>query len=294
MDNTAIAQQPEKLPLLIERAAAALAKATTPAEFLEARDQAAFVYDAAKVAARFAKAKQAHDEILAACRKAQGDALLIEARAQMRLADEYDAAQARGEAAKHSGGNPKIVPNKNDLPKTAADLGLDRKVILEARQVRDAEKAKPGIVEQTLAAASEPTRARLKRAVDGVLQPQRPTAQAESAPRLYIPRMAEPNNAAERCDVSASYTKREYRAYLIGYRKAAEILADIFEGIAEYEKKSNTPESNIRADALMGSAAAARAIEKNANDLMEEDEEGGEEHEDEAMEETEANEQERG
>ena len=56
MNSTALAQQPEKLPHLIERAAAALAKATTPAEFLEARDQAAVVYDAAKVAARFAKA----------------------------------------------------------------------------------------------------------------------------------------------------------------------------------------------------------------------------------------------
>ena len=96
MDSTAIAQ-PERLALLIERAAAALAKATGPAEFLEARDQAAFVYDAAKVAARFAKAMQAHDEILAVCRKAQGDALLIEARAMMHLAAEYDAAQARGE-----------------------------------------------------------------------------------------------------------------------------------------------------------------------------------------------------
>jgi hypothetical protein len=131
----------------------------------------------------------------------QGNALLIEARAQMRLADEYDAAQARGEAARHSSGNPKIVPNKNDLPKTAADLGLDRKVILEARRVRDAEKAKPGIVEQTLAAAGEPTRARLKRAVDGVLAPQRPTAQGEVAAKAVAQEegrrreIAEPNSA---------------------------------------------------------------------------------------------------
>jgi hypothetical protein len=62
----------------------------------------------------------------------QGDALLIEARAQMRLADEYDAAQARGEAARHSSGNPQIVPNKNDLRRCAqgraARLGLHRVV----------------------------------------------------------------------------------------------------------------------------------------------------------------------
>jgi len=184
MNSTALAQQPEKLPLLIERAAAALTKATTAAEFLEARDQAAFVYDAAKMAARFAKAKEAHDEILAACRKAQADALLIEARAEMRLAEEYDAAQARGEAAKYSSGNPQIVPDRNDLPKTAAELGLTRKVILEARRVRDAEKAKPGLIRETvdklLAAGEEPTRAHVRRAVDEVLEPPKP---AQAAPR---------------------------------------------------------------------------------------------------------------
>jgi hypothetical protein len=84
--------------------------------------------------------------------------------------------------AKHSSGNPQIVPNKNDLPPTAADLGFTGKEIHAARRMRDAEKAKPGIVEQTLAAAGEPTRARLKRAVDKVLEPpQRPIAQAEAA-----------------------------------------------------------------------------------------------------------------
>jgi hypothetical protein len=264
MNSTALAQQPEKLPLLIERAAAALAKATTPAEFLEARDQAAFVYDAAKVAARFAKAKQAHDEILAACRKAQGDALLIEARAQMRLADEYDAAQARGEAAKHSSGNPQIVPNKNDLPKTAADLGLDRKIILEARRVRDAEKAKPGIVEQTLAAAGEPTRARLKRAVDDVLAPPPcPPAQAETAAKAVTQEedrqqeMGEPNNSID---------PRDVRVYLVGYRRACVDLAELFETIASLENERNTPENKIRGAALAGAAAAARVFEKKAYD----------------------------
>ena len=52
MDSTAIAQ-PERLPRLIEQAAAALAKATTAAEVLEARDAAALAYNAAKAAARF-------------------------------------------------------------------------------------------------------------------------------------------------------------------------------------------------------------------------------------------------
>jgi hypothetical protein len=136
--------QPETLPRLITAAAAALTRATTAGEILEARDQAALVYTAAKETARIAKAKQAHEEIIATCRKAMADALMIEARAHCRFADEYDAAQARGEVARHSAGNPQIVPKQNDLLPTAADLGFSGKEIMVARKVRDAEKAKPG------------------------------------------------------------------------------------------------------------------------------------------------------
>jgi hypothetical protein len=169
MNSTAIAQQPEKLPLLIERAAAALASATTAAEILEARDRANIAYTAAKMAARLAKAKQAHDEIIAACQKAMADALMIEQQAQHRLAEEYDAAQERGDAATHSSGNPQIVPNRDDLkrPATAADLGLTHKQIYEARLIRDAEKADPGFVrrvlEEKIKAGGEPTRADIRR-----------------------------------------------------------------------------------------------------------------------------------
>jgi hypothetical protein len=119
---------------------------------------------------RLAKARDAYDEIVAACRRAMGDALLIEAQAQCRLADEYDAAQQRGEIATHSPGNPKIVPNKNDLkqPATSDEVGISRKQVLEARITRDAEKANPGVVrkavEARLNAGKEPTRADVKRA----------------------------------------------------------------------------------------------------------------------------------
>lgn len=158
----------EKLPRLIAHAAATLAKASTAAEVLEARDQADVAYTAAKVAARMSKIRDAHDTILTACRKTMADALVIEARAQCRLADEYDAAQERGDVAKQSPGRPKSVPNKNDLP-TANDVGLTRKQVHEARTVRDAEKAKPGIVrravDERLEAGEEPTRADVKRAL---------------------------------------------------------------------------------------------------------------------------------
>jgi hypothetical protein len=71
--------------------------------------------------------------------------IVAEALAKRRLADEYDAAQP-DEAKK--GGRPKTVPDENGF--TAAEAGLTRKQIHEARTIRDAEKASPGIVRQTL------------------------------------------------------------------------------------------------------------------------------------------------
>jgi hypothetical protein len=163
-----MATEIERVSRLIERAAASLAKATTAAEILDVRDQADVAYTAAKTAARLTKVKDAHDTVLQACRKAMADALIIETQVQCRLADEYDAAQNRGEA--RSAGQPKksIVPKENNSF-GPTDIGLTRKQVHEARIVRDAEKAKPGIVRKTveakLEANEEPTRADVKRAV---------------------------------------------------------------------------------------------------------------------------------
>lgn len=161
----------ETLPILIDRATAALDNARDSAEVLEARDMARMAYDAAKSAGRIAKAKQAHDSIISDVHRAQAHALAIRARAEMRLAEEYDAAQERGEVAKGSTGRgDKIVSGGNDIkPATAADLGLARKDIHEARQFRDAERENPGLIRRSLDAmierGEEPTRAALKREV---------------------------------------------------------------------------------------------------------------------------------
>ena len=63
-----------------------------------------------------------------------------------------------------------IVPNGNDVrPATAADLGLTRKEIHEARIIRDAEKADPGIVRRTLhEALSQPVRSIRQRPHDSL------------------------------------------------------------------------------------------------------------------------------
>jgi hypothetical protein len=47
--------------------------------------------------------EEGHDELIAAVFRAQADALTIEAQAKRRLADEYDAAQERGDVARQGG-----------------------------------------------------------------------------------------------------------------------------------------------------------------------------------------------
>lgn len=163
------------IPALLDRAARMLSDARTSGEVLEARDNARVAYDAAKSAGRMARTKKAHDDVIAAVYRAQADALLIESRAKLRLADEYDAAQERGEVA--TDGKPKTVVGSNGYtpPATAADLGLRRDEIHEARQIRDAELAEPGVLERTLseraAAGLEPTKAALRDAVESVNKP---------------------------------------------------------------------------------------------------------------------------
>jgi len=64
-------------------------------------------------------------------------------RQMIRLADEYDAAQERGEIKGNGGARNFTVPNENSELPNAADIGLSRKTVFEARQIRDAEKADP-------------------------------------------------------------------------------------------------------------------------------------------------------
>lgn len=154
----------QTLPGLVQRAASQLASATSAAEVLEARDMASVAYDAAKKAARLAKARGAFNEIVAKANHAQADALEIEALANRRIADEYDAAQARGEVK--AANNAKTTSNAEAV--SAPDIGLTHKEVHEARKIRDAEEADPGIVRRTLdealEAGQEPTRAAVRRA----------------------------------------------------------------------------------------------------------------------------------
>jgi hypothetical protein len=155
------------LPNLIDRASKALLGAKSSAEILEARDIANIAYHAAKATARIAKARNAHDNVVAAAHRAQADALEIEALAKRRLADEYDAAQDRGEIA--SVGDGRRSSKAEDLKPTASDIGLTHKDIHEARKIRDAEERQPGIIRGALDAmlksGKPPSRTGLRRAV---------------------------------------------------------------------------------------------------------------------------------
>ena len=174
--NVTLAGPADTLPTLIDRATAALANARTSGEVLEARDMARLAYDAAKSAARIMKAKEAHDSLIADVHRAQAHALAIRARAEMRLAEEYDAAQERDEVAK-----PGNNQHGEVLP-TGKDLGISPKDMHEFRAIRDAERAEPGVVQKTInrivERGEEPTRAALKREISSrpVPKPMNPAA----------------------------------------------------------------------------------------------------------------------
>lgn len=69
--------------------------------------------------------------------RSQAHALAIRARAEMRLAEEYDAAQERGEVATRADQN--LLPSEKKV--SAADIGLSHKDVHEARKLRDADAA---------------------------------------------------------------------------------------------------------------------------------------------------------
>ena len=189
-----VADRKASLPMLVDRASIALSNARSAAEVLEACDMADFAYDTAKRTARLQKAKGAHDELIAAAHRAQADALEIEANAKRRLADEYDAAQQRGEVQKAGGDRTSIIPEGNNAP-SVSEIGLSAKEIHEARQIRDAEEAEPGIVRRALDAhlerGDEPTKAALRKVVlEAAMRGLRPERKKKPVNPLYEPNPA--------------------------------------------------------------------------------------------------------
>jgi hypothetical protein len=122
-------------------------------------------YDQAKAAANYGKRMQASEQLISKAYRLQADALLIEARAKMALADQYDEAQAAGMVATQ--GRPKKVSDENLF--RLEDVGLNKARVHEARKLRDAETKRPGLVQQAIEArievGLEPSRANLRAAI---------------------------------------------------------------------------------------------------------------------------------
>jgi hypothetical protein len=122
-------QQEIRLPALIDRARSRLADARTSAEVLEARA-------AAKAALHYARLQKAANET-------QADCLAVIKRAEIRMADEIDAAQGRGEIARLGDflANQWGVRNSDTPAATYPELGLSRQRLSEWRELRDAGEA---------------------------------------------------------------------------------------------------------------------------------------------------------
>lgn len=120
-------------------------------------------YEKAKAAANAATRVGASRALVEKARKMQAEALKIESLCYVAMADTVDEAQAKGEVSR--GGRPKTVLDGNSF--TLDEVGVDRKQLHAARQIRNAVRAEPEfierVVEARLAEGLEPSRAALKK-----------------------------------------------------------------------------------------------------------------------------------
>jgi len=146
MDALTTPPSGETLPRMIERAARRLLESTDSGEVLEAKK-------IAEAALHFAKVTKAANETHADC-------LRIIVRAEMRMANEADAAQARGELAKNG--------QHGEAVQGLDSLGLDRRRLSEWRDVRDAgEQVVEEAIRGALSEGRAPTKADISNHVRG-------------------------------------------------------------------------------------------------------------------------------
>ncbi|WP_416065399.1 hypothetical protein ACK9YZ_01235 [Rhizobium sp. ZK1] len=124
---------------------------------------ASVTYDQSKSVAGSAERVKASREVVDKARRMQAEALKIESLCYVAMADAVDSAQAKGEISR--GGRPKTVSQENGF--TLEEIGIDRRQLHSARQLRNAVRADPElidrVVEARLAEGLEPTRTALKK-----------------------------------------------------------------------------------------------------------------------------------
>ena len=139
-------------------------------------------------------------------------------------------AQAQGDVGQQ-GARTDLVRDANDVAATAADLGLNRREIHEARLLRDAEAADPGLVRRTLderlERGEEPTRAALRRAAEARLERSidRLRRTQESVQRLEAEK-ASPLSPEERARQVAVFGTLEDRAICARIDEIVELIGE--------------------------------------------------------------------
>jgi hypothetical protein len=134
---------------------------------MQALDNARTLADTVR-AMKLAQAAKELAKIANAANAARGDCLRIEVLAQIRIVEEYDAAQQRGEVAGEGGDHRSITALSADsdrLP-TLEDLDLDRRRMSEWRDMaRAGEDAALQVISDALDHGREPTKAAVRRAI---------------------------------------------------------------------------------------------------------------------------------
>jgi N6-adenosine-specific RNA methylase IME4 len=134
------------LPALLARAGQRLLDARDAAEVLEAKHLA-------EAALHYAKVTKAANETHADC-------LRIITRAEMRMADEIDRGQERGDVSVAGGDRQTIVRTSDNAPATFDDLDIDRRRVAEWREIRDAgESVVEAVIRRALDEGHAPTKA---------------------------------------------------------------------------------------------------------------------------------------
>jgi hypothetical protein len=113
MDAIAETSEDARLPALIDRACSRLSSARSSAEVLDAK-------------------------LTKAANETHADCLRMIVRAEMRIATEIDAGQARGEVATREEHPNGLVRNPDMPPATLETLGVSRQRLSEWRETRDA------------------------------------------------------------------------------------------------------------------------------------------------------------
>ena len=117
----------------------------------------------------------------------------------------------------------------NDLPRTAAEVGLSNKIVHEARKVRDAERDSPGIIHRTVAerlsAGVAPTHADIRRAITP-----RPTVAA--TPNTFAPATPQPEEAVDDGDENYDH----YCAFCCADKETVVAATAVYENFPDYDE----------------------------------------------------------